>query len=162
VSIPIIVLERIQPGQYIPLAISLPAPQPRAGPGDRRADRLINMTIVLKHLGVRQTVAVDAMIEQRMLELLQGRVIDRAEVTLRRQYEASPDFQVAIAVEMPGLDQFASGEDSTLRAAALKALNQLEKGLAARDRKPGRRLKSKLQAHAAKTGRWPSAGRVSS
>lgn len=104
------------------------------------------MRINVQHLNIRSLHALDAWVEQHLLALGRARQIDEATVRLVRLPEGSPAYQVKVHLVTPGPDVFAESRDHTLRAAFLKAMEQLRTQIVGRATKRLRRLKSKLNA----------------
>lgn len=104
------------------------------------------MKLTLQHLHVPSTSELDAVVEERVLELEKRVRIDEAIVRLERWREQSPAFRVWMHIVTPGPDIFAEARDYTIRAAFDKALEDLNAKIDTRALKRTQRIKSNLQA----------------
>jgi len=110
------------------------------------------MKLTLQHCNVPSTHELDSILEEGIFELQPRVKIDEARVQMECCWEESPSYRVGIYIVTPGPDIQAEGRDHTIRAAIRMALNDLEKRLRARERKPLQRLRSNVQLPAARRG----------
>jgi ribosome-associated translation inhibitor RaiA len=108
------------------------------------------MKLTLQHIALRSTHTFDSWIEDQILALRPRLQIDEATVRLVRQRAASPAYRVEVHLVTPGPDVLVEGDDHTLRAAVVKAMQRLGEQIAARARKRVQRVKSNLSRPAAK------------
>ena len=112
------------------------------------------MNIILQSRDTHYPHAIARLLEERLLALGENHRLEEAVVRLTDAREASPRYQVAIFVRLPGPDLHASGCDHTVAVAARKALGLLEDQLVARASRRQQRRRSNLQhSPAARTGR---------
>lgn len=104
------------------------------------------MQIVISHKNVKSVDAQDSFVEQQLFALANRLQIDEAHVVFERRWDGTPPYRVGIHIVTPGPDVMAEGEDQTLQAAMLKSLRQLETKARHRAERPGRRVRSNLQA----------------
>jgi ribosome-associated translation inhibitor RaiA len=83
------------------------------------------MKLTLQHKNVRSTPDLDWWVEEQIISLQPGLQIDEANISLARDLEASPAFQVKAHLVTPGPDVFAEGCDHTLQAAFHKLMEGL-------------------------------------
>lgn len=102
----------------------------------------------------RRSLALDHLIESRLMALADRQRIEEALVRLSDHAEGSPRYQASIMIRVPGPDIHAVACDHTLRVAVQKALDAIESQVEASQ---GRRLaqrRSRLQLPgSARTGR---------
>jgi ribosome-associated translation inhibitor RaiA len=110
----------------------------------KRKDK--TMQIVISHKNVKSVDAQDSFVEQQLFALANRLQIDEAHVVFERRWDGTPPYRVGIHIVTPGPDVMAEGEDQTLQAAMLKSLRQLETKARHRAERPGRRVRSNLQA----------------
>ena len=83
------------------------------------------MKLTLQHKNVRSTTDLDSWVEEQIISLQPALQIDEASISLGRNPEASPAFQVKAHLVTPGPDVFAEGCDHTLQAAFRKLMDGL-------------------------------------
>jgi ribosome-associated translation inhibitor RaiA len=83
------------------------------------------MKLTLQHKNVRSTTQLDSWVEEQIISLQPALQIDEASISLSRDLEASPPFQVNAHLVTPGPDVFAEGRDHTLQAAFNKLMEAL-------------------------------------
>jgi ribosome-associated translation inhibitor RaiA len=110
------------------------------------------MKLNLQHHNLRSSDELDSLIENRILALQPRLRIDEAHVRLECRFESSPAYGVLIHLVMPGPDVFAEGRDHTIHAAIHKALGEIESRLDHRAAKRQQRVRSNIQAPAARAG----------
>jgi ribosome-associated translation inhibitor RaiA len=98
---------------------------------------VVGVKLILSHGNVRPSLALDRLIENRLLALGERQRIEEAVVRLADEREASPRFRASILVRVPGPDIHAAACDHTVGVAVRKMLAALEAQVAARQ---GRRL----------------------
>jgi len=112
------------------------------------------MNLILQPGNARTPVALDQLIESRLLALAARQRIEEATVRLYDDREGSPRFQASILIRVPGPDIHAVACDHTLRVAVQKVLNAIEAQVDARQRQRRQRGRSQLShSAAARTGR---------
>jgi ribosome-associated translation inhibitor RaiA len=112
------------------------------------------MNLILQPGNTRTSVALDHLIESRLVALAERQRIDEAVVRLSDHREGSPRYQASILVRVPGPDIHAVACDHTLRVAVQKVLAAVEEQVVERQARRRRRLRSQLQQTApARTGR---------
>lgn len=112
------------------------------------------MNLILQSRHARYPAAVARRIEQQLLVLGARCRAEEAVVRLTDAPAASPRYQVAIFVRLPGPDLHATGCDHTIEVAAGKALRLLQAQLAVRAGRRQQRRRSNLQlSPAARTAR---------
>ena len=104
------------------------------------------MRLNLHRLNMRPLEAIDAWVKKQLFAIGQARRIDEANVRLVRHENASPAYQVNVHLVTPGPDVFAESRDHTLRAALIKAIDQLRGQITSRAAKRLQRFKSNLKA----------------
>lgn len=102
------------------------------------------MKLTLQHVHVPSTDGLDRFLEERIISLEESLQIDEAKVRLECLWQASPPFLVRIHLITPGPDVMAENRDHTLRAAAEKALEELEHKI--RNRQTRRMSRARSQA----------------
>lgn len=90
------------------------------------------------------SVALDFLIESRLLSLAEHRRIEEAAVRLTDNRGGSPRYQASIQLRVPGPDLHAVACDHTLRVAVQKALDAVESQMAAREGRRHARRRSQL------------------
>ena len=105
------------------------------------------MRFNLHRLNLRSLETVDAWVKKQLFVLGQARQIDEANVRLVRHENASPAYQVNMHLVTRGPDVFAESRDHTLRAALVKAIDQLHAQITSRAAKRMQSLKSNIKAH---------------
>ena len=83
------------------------------------------MKLTVQHKNVRSTNELDSWVEEQIISLQPVLQIDEANITLARDEDASPSFQVKAHLVTPGPDVFAEGCDHTLQAAFHKLMESL-------------------------------------
>lgn len=112
------------------------------------------MKLIFSHGNVRPSLALDRLIENRLLALGERQRIEEAVVRLTDEREASPRYRASILVRVPGPDLHAAACDHTPRVAVQKALAALETQIGAREGRRRARVRSRLQLSASgRTGR---------
>lgn len=112
------------------------------------------MKLILEPGNTRTSIALDRLIEARLVALAERQHIDEAVVRLNDDREGSPRYQANILIRVPGPDIHAVACDHTLRVAVQKAIAAVEEQVVARQARRRRRLSSQLQQPAkARTGR---------
>ncbi len=131
------------------------------------------MKTTLRYLSLNAQVAWHRQVEQQLKHLHSLTPITTAEVVLEHQREAKPAFRVQVRLEVPGPGLHpkstrhtrqaallihgpalhAEASDNTLEAALLKATQDLEHQIQARELRRTERGKSKLQLSAI-SSRW--------
>lgn len=112
------------------------------------------MNLILQSRHARYPHAIARLLEERLLALAERCRAEEALVRLADEREASPRYQVAIFVRLPGPDLHATGCDHTVAVAARKALRLLEEQLIAREGRRQRRRRTNLQlSSVGRTGR---------
>lgn len=112
------------------------------------------MNIILHSRHARYPQPAARLLEERLLALAPRCRAEEAIVRLVDERDASPRFQVAIFVRLPGPDIHVSACDHTVPVAVRKALRLLEAQLAAREDRRRQRRRSNLQhSSAPRTGR---------
>ena len=112
------------------------------------------MNLILQPGNTRSSVALDALIESRIIALADRQRIDEAVVRLNDNREGSPRYQASILIRVPGPDIHAVACDHTLRVAVQKALDAVEGQVDARQDRRQAQRRTRLQlAGAARTGR---------
>lgn len=104
------------------------------------------MRLNLHRFNLRSLETIDAWMKKQLFTLGQTRKIDEANVRLVRHENASPAYQVSVHLVTPGPDVFAESRDHTLRAALIKAIDQLRAQITNRAAKRLQRFKSNLKA----------------
>ena len=84
------------------------------------------MKLILKHIHHSPSPSFTALIEQQLKEVGKSLQIDEARIVIERRLESSPPFRISAHLVTPGPDVFAEAMDHTLRAALLKAFEQIE------------------------------------
>jgi ribosome-associated translation inhibitor RaiA len=107
------------------------------------------MNLILLHGSARCPLAIDRLIETRLLALADRQQVDEACVRLSDDREASPRYQASMVVRVPGPDIHATVCGQTLRVAVERALDQIEAQV---DARLDRRRRS-LRRQFAPTGR---------
>lgn len=111
------------------------------------------MKLILRHGNVRPSVALDRLIENRLLALGERQRIEEAVVRLSDDREASPRFQASVFVRVPGPDIHAAACDHTVGVAVRKMLAALEAQVAARQgRRRARQRPDVPVSRSARTG----------
>jgi ribosome-associated translation inhibitor RaiA len=113
---------------------------------NNQKERNQTMKIMIQHMGVRSTDALDGQLESHLIGLQAMRQIDAAHVEIARRWEDSPPFVVRIHLVTPGPDVRVEGADQTASAAVRKALNALDADLRRRAVRRSSRVKTNLQA----------------
>src|SRR6266581_3974809 len=111
------------------------------------------MKTTLRYLSLNAQATWQRQVEEQLKHLHGLTAITAAEVVLEHELEAKPAFRVQVRLEVPGPALHAEARDNTLEAALLKATQDLEHQLQARQRRRIERGKSKLQLGAI-SGRW--------
>jgi ribosome-associated translation inhibitor RaiA len=112
------------------------------------------MNLILQPGNTRTSVALDHLIESRLVALAERQHIDEAVVRLNDDREGSPRYQASILIRVPGPDIHAVACDHTLRVAVQKAMVAVEEQVVARQARRRQRLRSQVQQTAtARTGR---------
>lgn len=83
------------------------------------------MKLTVQHKNVRSTNELDSWVEDQIISLQPALKIDQAIISLARDEDASPPFQVKAHLITPGPDVFAEGCDHTLQAAFHKLMESL-------------------------------------
>ncbi len=83
------------------------------------------MKITVQHKNVRSTNDLDTWVEEQIISLQPVLQIDEARISLARDFDASPAFQVQVHLITPGPDVLAEGCDHTLQAAFNKVMDNL-------------------------------------
>lgn len=107
------------------------------------------MNIVLLSRQARYPYTVARLLEERLLALVERCRAEEAVVRLTDEREASPRYQVAIFVRLPGPDLHATGCDHTVGVAVRKALRLLEAQLAGRASRRLQRRRSNFRLSSA-------------
>jgi ribosome-associated translation inhibitor RaiA len=130
----------------------------------------MNMKTTLRYLSLNAQATWHRQVEEQLKHLHSLTAITAAEVVLEHQREARPAFRVQLRLEVPGPGMHAKAtrqaallihgpalraeaRDNTLEAALLKATQDLERQVQARQLRRMERGKSKLQLGAI-SGRW--------
>jgi ribosome-associated translation inhibitor RaiA len=133
----------------------------------------MNMKTTLRYLRLNAQATWHRQVEEQLKYLHSLTAINAAEVVLEHQREAKPAFRVQVRLEVPGPGvhpkttrrtretalllhgpaMHAEARDNTLEAALLKATQDLEHQIQARQLRRIERGKSKLQLSAI-SGRW--------
>jgi len=103
------------------------------------------MKLTVQHVFVRSTDALDSLVEDRILRLSEGLVIQEARVRLEKLREESPRFSARVHLVTPGPDLHAEARDHTLVAAIEKVMAELEHRIGGRPARRIRRIRSNLQ-----------------
>ena len=112
------------------------------------------MNLILQPGNTRGSVALDYLIETRLIALADRQRIEEAVVRLNDNREGSPRYQASITIRVPGPDIHAVACDHTLRVAVQKALDAVEAQVAARQGRRQAQRRSRLQlSSATRTGR---------
>ncbi len=106
----------------------------------------VNLLLQSRH--TEYPTALARLLEERLLALGERWRAEEAIVRLTDEREASPRFQAAIYLRVPGPDLHATGCDHTPAVAVRKALQSLEAQLAARAGRRQQRRRSNLQQSA--------------
>ena len=134
------------------------------------------MKTTLRYLSLNAQATWSRQVDEQLKHLHSLTAITAAEVVLEHQREARPAFRVQVRLEVPGPGMHpkatrhtrqaallihgpalhAEARDNTLEAALLKATQDLEHQVQARQRRRMERGKSKLQLGAI-SGRWTHA-----
>ena len=134
------------------------------------------MKTTLRYLSLNAQATWHRQVDEQLKHLQSLTAITAAEVVLEHQREAKPGFRVQVRLEVPGPAQHAKAtrhardaallihgpalhaeaRDNTLEAALLKATQDLEHQLQARQLRRREQSKSKLQLSAI-SGRWTHA-----
>ncbi len=93
------------------------------------------MKLTIRNLNLSAEHALDALIEARLIALAERVRIDDATVTIERLAEASPPYRVQLHIAVPGPDLRAEHNDSTVRQAFTRALDEIERKLRERELK---------------------------
>src|SRR6266511_3228651 len=139
------------------------------------------MKTTLRYVSLNAQAAWHRQVEEQLKHLHSLTAITAAEVVLEHQQDAKPAFRVQVRLEVPGPGMHAKAtrhtrhaallihgpalraeaRDNTLEAALLKATQDLEQQVQARQLRRMERAKSKLQLRAI-SGRWThaQAGRI--
>lgn len=104
------------------------------------------MRLNLQRFNLRPLETIDAWVKKQLVALGQARQIDEANIRLVRYENESPSYQVNVHLITPGPDLFSESRDHTLRAALLKAIEQVRNQITSRARKRLKRFKSNLAA----------------
>ena len=135
-----------------------------------------NMKTTLRYLSLNAQAAWHRQVEEQLKHLHSLTAINAAEVVLEHQHEIKPAFRVQVRLEVPGPsphakstrhtrdaelllhgpDLHAEARGNTLEAALLKATQNLEHQVQARQLRRLKRGKSKLQLSGV-SGRWSHA-----
>lgn len=99
------------------------------------------MKLTVQHKNIRSTAELDSQIEEKILSLQPALQIDEACVSLARDYDASPPFQVKVHLVTPGPDVLAEGCDHTLEAAFNKVMSSLRDKIGNRATRRQKRLR---------------------
>lgn len=100
------------------------------------------MKLTLQHKNVRSTTDLDSWVEEQIISLQPALQIDEANISLARDFEGSPPFQVKAHLVTPGPDVFAEGRDHTLQAAFHKLMEALRGKIGSRATRRQKRQKS--------------------
>src|SRR6266571_1744142 len=111
------------------------------------------MKTTLRYLSLNAQATWHRQVEEQLKHLHSLTAITAAEVVLEHQLEAKPAFRVQVRLEVPGPGIHAKATRHTRQAALLKATQDLEHQLQARQLRRMERGKSKLQLGAI-SGRW--------
>lgn len=112
------------------------------------------MNLILQPGNTRASVALDHLIESRLVALAARQRIEEAVVRLNDHPEGSPRYQASILLRVPGPDIHAVACDHTLRVAVQKAMTAVEEQVAARLARRRQRLRRQLlQTAPARSGR---------
>lgn len=103
------------------------------------------MIIQLKHFGLRPHSSINMLIEKQLFRWAEVYALEKAKVNVERHYTLSPPYRIAVALVLPGPDEFIEARDHTLLAAARKVLKKLEQALKKRQSKSTLRLQTNLQ-----------------
>lgn len=112
------------------------------------------MNLILQPGNTRSSVALDALIESRLIVLSDRQRIEEAVVRLNDHREGSPRYQASILIRVPGPDIHAVACEHTLRMAVQQALDAVAGQMEARQGRRRARRRSRLQlSSAARIGR---------
>lgn len=112
------------------------------------------MKLIVPPGNARTSVALDQLIESRLIALTARQRIEEATVRLYDNREGSPRYQAGILIRVPGPDIHAVACDHTLRGAVQKVIDAIEAQVDARRRQRRQRGHSQLQmSSVARTGR---------
>ena len=100
------------------------------------------MKLTLQHKNVRSTDALDTWVEEQIISLQPALQIDEANITLARDFDASPPFQVKVHLVTPGPDVLAEACDHTLQAAFHKVMEGLRGKIGSRATRRQKRQKT--------------------
>jgi ribosome-associated translation inhibitor RaiA len=103
------------------------------------------MNLILQPGNTRGSAALDALIESRLIALADRQRIEEAVVRLTDNRDGSPRFLASIQLRVPGPDLHAVACDHTLRVAVQKALEAVERQVAARAGRRRARRRSRLR-----------------
>ena len=101
------------------------------------------MKLTIQHKNVRSTNELDSWVEEQIILLQPALQIDEANISLARDFDASPAFQVKAHLVTPGPDVLAEGCDHTLQAAFHKVMESLRDKIGGRATKRQKRQKSR-------------------
>lgn len=104
----------------------------------------------LKHASIRSTNAFESWVVKQILALAESRRVDKANIELARNADASPVYQARVHLVTPGPDVFADASDHTARAAFEKVRKDLRSNITRRASKQGQNVKTNLQAPVSK------------
>jgi ribosomal subunit interface protein len=111
------------------------------------------MRTTLRYLSLNAQATWHRQVEEQLKHLHSLTAITAADVVLEHQRAAKPAFRVQVRLEVPGPALHAEARDNTLEAALLKATQDLEHQVQARQLRRQERGKSKLQLSAV-SSRW--------
>ena len=100
------------------------------------------MKLTVQHKNVRSTNELDSWVEEQIISLQPALQIDEANISLARDEDASPAFQVKAHLVTPGPDVFAEGCDHTLQAAFHKLMDSLRGKIGSRATRRQKRQKN--------------------
>lgn len=103
------------------------------------------MNLILRPGNTRSSVALDYLIESRLIALADRQRIEEAVVRLNDHRDGSPRYQASVMIRVPGPDIHAVACDHTLRVAVQKALDSVEAQVAARQARRQTQGRSRLQ-----------------
>ena len=100
------------------------------------------MKLTVQHKNIRSTNQLDSWVEEQIISLQPALHIDEANISLARDDDASPAFQVKAHLVTPGPDVFADGRDHTLQAAFHKLMESLRGKIGSRATRRQKRQKA--------------------
>ena len=100
------------------------------------------MKLTIQHKNVRSTNELDSWVEEQIISLQPALQIDEATISLARDFDASPAYQVKAHLVTPGPDVLAEGCDHTLQAAFHKLMESLRGKIGSRATRRQKRQKN--------------------